>query len=564
MFLLLNVALAPFGWHINEVCVVWMCRKNQFFLLLLVLSSSLLLSACSSGSGSDTKRSNTRSSGQSAGIASNDTVLNYQLSGYVLDGAIIGARVCLDKNNDGQCSAQDDYFTTTDNRGHFELGYHAATDLAAYRLLADVRMAEARDDDYVGSQLIYDYQLSAYNPSHEQQNIVISPLSSMVAHQVHYRGVDAGEAARTVELSLLTAMYPERNYSVWSETEGWCYDLSTDSSESELVCTQRIDYLNRHFVDLQDLASEQEDRDFYTRLHQLNQLLAREMQQSQQVWENTVFGEQTNNDESVWQDHASLIYQNANAVVYDYLDFLLSVLFSESAEDFDALSMSYRFWPYVPDSLDIDEMFEIADDYTVWLQDYKLEKLRLMSAMAGSVYQVDITTFGLTINGYYYLDNNNVKYYMHTGGACLEGEAPLPIDFLPAALFVPAMNLAIEQASSALDGVSYEFIGAVDMLPIGCIDDARFLAAYAKVYQSPVTSSGVSLELPVLTAAENLKAGVTCCNVKYYSAPVYLRSIDDYAENPDMLNCLFINKDGVADLYDFSACLYPTQDYKVE
>lgn len=111
----------------------------------------------------------------------------------VLDGAIQNALVCLDKNVNGNCDA-DEVQGKTDAAGKVSFDIPSA-DVGKFPLLAMVG-TDAVDAD--NGKVLVPYQLSA--PA--SQTSVVTPLTTLVQHLVATLGITAQDAEKTVQASM--------------------------------------------------------------------------------------------------------------------------------------------------------------------------------------------------------------------------------------------------------------------------------------------------------------------------------------------------------------------------
>ena len=118
------------------------------------------------------------------------TPANVDVSTTVIDGAIAGALVCIDKNGNGQCEA-DETQARTDLNGTAILSV-PADDVGKYPLVARVD-AGAMDADHGAVSTAF--QLSA--PA--DQTAIVSPLTTLVQQTVQSTGASSADAAASIQ-----------------------------------------------------------------------------------------------------------------------------------------------------------------------------------------------------------------------------------------------------------------------------------------------------------------------------------------------------------------------------
>lgn len=128
----------------------------------------------------------------SSGVAGGGSVT---LSGFVADGYIGGAKVCLDVGNDGMCDPTDPSATTTAS-GAYSLSGISAASAAAHPLLAEIPATATDTDLPAGSSVGMAYTLAT-----PAGKTFISPLTAMVKAKM-----DAGSSVAEAEASVKSTL----------------------------------------------------------------------------------------------------------------------------------------------------------------------------------------------------------------------------------------------------------------------------------------------------------------------------------------------------------------------
>ena len=123
------------------------------------------------------------------GIAScgggGDTTL-LKMTGYINDGAISNARVCLDLNSNGACDT-DEPSAISGTGGLYSFNYPAVTDISKLHVLAIID-TNATDEDYGRITKPYNMLAPATSPSS------VSPLTTLISTDMMVRNVTATDA----------------------------------------------------------------------------------------------------------------------------------------------------------------------------------------------------------------------------------------------------------------------------------------------------------------------------------------------------------------------------------
>lgn len=131
-------------------------------------------------------------------------VATSNLSVTVIDGPIVGAKVCLDTNSNGVCDAGEPFGTST--AGGVVTFAVPTADLGKYPVVAEVP-AGAIDEDSPNTPIVTKYSLTA-----PVANPVISPLTTVVQQLVSSLGLSAADAAAAVQSQTGLTSSPLANY----------------------------------------------------------------------------------------------------------------------------------------------------------------------------------------------------------------------------------------------------------------------------------------------------------------------------------------------------------------
>lgn len=125
------------------------------------------------------------------------------VSTTVIDGLIEKALVCLDKNSNGKCDA-DETQGKTDAAGHVTLAVPNA-DVGKYTLVAEVNNTESVDKDH--GPVTVAYRMAA--PA--DQAGVVSPLTTLVQQTMATTGASSAEAAKAVQdqTGIITSLFQD-------------------------------------------------------------------------------------------------------------------------------------------------------------------------------------------------------------------------------------------------------------------------------------------------------------------------------------------------------------------
>nr|WP_275664499.1 DUF1566 domain-containing protein [Vibrio tubiashii] len=146
---------------------------------------SVALIGCGGGSEPDSKLS-----------PSVEPSASNRLTGVVMDGYLVNANVCLDKNKNSICDSGDGNIVQTDSQGKYELPVEGSTE--GYRVLVEAIANKTIDLDNPNQAITKDFTLE----SPAMHSDVVSPMTSMIASMADLTGESFDEAARTLAADL--------------------------------------------------------------------------------------------------------------------------------------------------------------------------------------------------------------------------------------------------------------------------------------------------------------------------------------------------------------------------
>lgn len=383
---------------------------NNTKLLLSVIAAGVL-SACGGGSGG----------------GSGATV-----SGYVLDGKVESSRVCYDKNEDNQCTSADGYVTTN------EEGYFEITQQTEYQLIADVRYQEASDSDYASGTPDYDYVMHAFDQSRDE--VVISPLSTYLNYETTVGGKSKAQALHNT-VSLIES-YEEYEYTEEVEVE---YEYT------EIIQSNYIQGKESNDGHLADYSS---------RIHNINEVLAREMQESQAVWEDRFYDGNLYLEDSSWSSNSDTVVSNSHYTAFESFETIVEEVTQYEYSSFSAETVSDSLWMDVPGTDQIQDLI-----------DYMETELRISEEFSGSTYMHTITSLYSTIRAYYVFSSQGISYYAQTGDYCVFASSPFNSSISAGwseSQFVSEMNKAFDQVNGAGYGITYSDLVKTSAPPANC------------------------------------------------------------------------------------------------
>lgn len=181
------------------------------------------------------------------------------VSGRVIDGYLVGAKVCLDLNLNGICDANEPT-AVTDAEGRYSFAYEG--DVVGQRLLAQVT-SETRDTSREGYRFPAAFTLSAFASGREQQHI--TPLSTMVLAQME-AGLSEAEAVASVRELLGESIDPSADYIAQDNTAvqlkaGKIVDQLTTLAQNGNADTSSVRNILNAMVAVGDIAVAQADVD---------------------------------------------------------------------------------------------------------------------------------------------------------------------------------------------------------------------------------------------------------------------------------------------------------------
>jgi len=129
--------------------------------------------------------------------SSSDVDQGTAVKGIVADGYLQNAEVCLDTNEDGDCSAEDKYPSVfTDAEGKYTIEGVDPIDLGKYSVIAKVTPGETTDSDFP------DETLDAVTYTAGLGHAFLSPLTTLVVNESRATGVSLAVAEAKVKASL--------------------------------------------------------------------------------------------------------------------------------------------------------------------------------------------------------------------------------------------------------------------------------------------------------------------------------------------------------------------------
>ena len=290
-----------------------------------------------------------------------------KVSGYVLDGAINNATVCIDTNGDKQCNSNEPSSKTLSD-GHYSFEYEESIDIAKFEVIADIRYESATDSDYTGGEMDYDYVLTAFN--NEKEEVNLSPLSTYMNFQK--KTTQKTEEEIVGDVTTLLESYEEYSY------------------ETEIELTE---YVTSNYIQHEE-SSDEDISGLNRQLHNLNEVLARNMQQSQMQWEDAFYRD-VNLVSDNWYDNSQMVIENSQYNVFEYFEEITEVVTTYSyTETFDAEMAASYFTFGRPDADDVQSVLDYMEQE---------ENEEENSAVAGS---------GI-IKYYTYSNPSNAIYYVY-------------------------------------------------------------------------------------------------------------------------------------------------------
>lgn len=399
-----------------------MINKAKFFLVIVTCG---VLTSC--GGGSDDNATNT------GGSDDDDRTL----SGYVLDGAVEASRVCYDLNADSQCTAEDSY-VTTNSEGYFEINLRDD-----YQLIADVRHSESKDTDYTSGSPDYDYVMQAFDQGRDI--VVISPLSTFMSYQKNIKG----ESEETIVSDIVSIIAAHEQYAYSQEVE-------TAYEYTEII---QGNFIQGRESDDTHLA------DYNTRLHNINEVLAREMQESQAVWEDRFYSGELNLDSTDWNANSDVIVTNSYGTTFENFEIIVEEVTAFDYREFNAREVSDSIWMDVPDISNIQSLLSFIDT-----------QISLSEEFSGSTYRHSITdeSTDSVVFGYYVFSPEAISYYHESEimgeRSCFFATSPFADELsgVSESDFISQLNTAFSEINASVPGISYSSLQAVSKPPVNC------------------------------------------------------------------------------------------------
>jgi len=349
----------------------------------IIILSMFLLVACGGGSSGDSSSSGSSSS--SSGGSSTNTA-----TGYVLDGNVGSTAVCFDSNFDNQCTSADTYSTTTDSEGYFEIEY--TEEIMEYTMISDVRYDTATDSDYEAGSPNYDYVMKAFDQSN-RDDIIISPLSTYMQHQKETTNKTNSQISQEVVSTIDQ------------------YETYEYSSEVE-VSYEYTELIQQNFITNKE-SNDGHVSDYSERLHNINEVLAREMQEAQYGWDSGFFDNNlTANGETDWSTSSGSLVSNANNNVFESFEIIVEEVTSYNYSSFSAAEVSSTLEQQIPSAQSMQQLFTYMD-----------AKESAANELSGQIIKLNYSSLGY--NAYYVFNNNSVTVYSDLGGDCVEMTIPI-------------------------------------------------------------------------------------------------------------------------------------------
>jgi hypothetical protein len=459
------------------------------------LTAALLLTLTACGGSKEV----TTTTVTEAGGSGSDT--GGTLSGRVIDSSVGSARVCFDMNNDSQCTTGDSY-VETDAEGYYEISYEEETIVEEYHLIADVRSSESTDADYASGTPDYDYVMHAFDQGTGKPNI-ISPLTTYM----NYEQRNTGAPAETVASNTVQVIDQYEQYTYAEKVE---------------IEYEYTEYVQGDFISNKGSA-DQHEADFNQRVHNLNEMMARQMQESQAVWEDRFYSGDVTVDSFDWSDNSHLVVTNANASVFQGFEVIVEEVTSFEHGTFDALEVSDSLWVDVPSATEINNLLAYISARETYSNEF-----------TGNTYRHSISFNGsLSSYGYFVISSGSVTYYVENvdnfvDNFCVFANAPFPSSGgLSESDFVSQMNSAFQEVNQQGGGIFYSDLARVSAPPSGCssvgdvlanIDTATSMetASEGDIYDNsvrpdqnwsfPATSAVLSVASPVKLAPSSLSS----------------------------------------------------------
>ncbi|MEZ8099191.1 DUF1566 domain-containing protein [Vibrio bivalvicida] len=142
---------------------------------------SVALIGCGGGSESDSKLT-----------PSAEPTASHRLSGVVMDGYLVNANVCLDKNKNSICDSGDGSVVKTNSQGKYELPVEGS--IQGYSILVEAVANLTVDLDNPNQTVTKDFTLK----SPATHSDIVSPMTSMIASLAQLSGESFDQAARTL------------------------------------------------------------------------------------------------------------------------------------------------------------------------------------------------------------------------------------------------------------------------------------------------------------------------------------------------------------------------------
>lgn len=371
------------------------------------------------------------------------------ITGKVLDGPVNKARVCLDKDGDRQCTDYDEY-VVADQDGVYTMRIKDDGNLSAYSLIADIRSSEAEDSDYESGKPDYDYVMKGFEVTDGEN--VISPISTYV----DWKRYDAATGSkRSQDVALGEVRYQIVNNELFS--------FGQLRPEQEIIDKDLIK------GDYSQDSGDDYDSNYNKRLHNINEVLARKMQDSQIGWEDKLYNGDVTLENRSWSENSALVIDNAQASVFNGFEDIVKEVGSVDYNNFNAKEIADKFSINYPTNETIQDLLDYNDYLGEVSSEFSGQTIKF--SMTTTSYYDNSST---TMTFYYHLDNNGeLEVYMISDLlGCLTQSAPLPVG--TGGDFMKNLQTTIDQMnSSGMTGVTYSDAVIVSAPPSSCstLDD---------------------------------------------------------------------------------------------
>jgi len=396
-----------------------------------------------------------------ADVGSNTpTVPMKTVSGYVLDGNVGNSRVCLDINRDKQCTSVDT-FVTTGSDGHYTLSYDATINIKEYALIADIRSNEATDVDYLIGTPNSDYVLAAFDPTATEVNI--SPVSTYMNTLQRATGKTSAEV--TTEVS-----------TVIDNAETFPYNGTQPLNTS--------DYLTSNFIQNKSNA-DTGVANLNTRLHNINEVLARGYQQSQAQWEDAIYNGSVTLTTPDWSAYSELAIESSQYNVGTQFASIVQGIGSKPYNTFNAKLEASALMFGTPTITQVTDAIG-----------YQQNVKSAQSELVGTIVKYSITSNGTTTTTYFHFSSaNTITVYIDFGGTLGCSTSTSPFTTMGANMSPTAFRDLLNQSLQSVQtpGTTISQASIASSVPSGCSSFSTMIASFESTMKPKpaVTSTGI-------------------------------------------------------------------------